>query len=76
MRKYLSVNMGSIVPIFFSALSILFITENYRNQTIFVSIISIIGYFLTIKLIPFVKELCLKANLYGRDINKNSDEKV
>lgn len=34
------------------------------------------AYLATLYLIPKVKEYCLKADLFGRDINKNSTEKV
>uniref|UniRef100_H2YBU0 UDP-N-acetylglucosamine--dolichyl-phosphate N-acetylglucosaminephosphotransferase n=1 Tax=Ciona savignyi TaxID=51511 RepID=H2YBU0_CIOSA len=37
---------------------------------------SVIGYFLTIKLIPSFAEHFIVANLYGRDLNKKSDKKV
>ncbi|XP_017766086.1 PREDICTED: LOW QUALITY PROTEIN: UDP-N-acetylglucosamine--dolichyl-phosphate N-acetylglucosaminephosphotransferase [Eufriesea mexicana] len=37
---------------------------------------SIFVYFLTIRLIPRIKDMFIKANLYGIDMNKKSDEKV
>lgn len=37
---------------------------------------SIIMYFLTIRLIPKIKNMFIKANLYGIDMNKKSGEKV
>uniref|UniRef100_H2YBT8 UDP-N-acetylglucosamine--dolichyl-phosphate N-acetylglucosaminephosphotransferase n=1 Tax=Ciona savignyi TaxID=51511 RepID=H2YBT8_CIOSA len=39
-------------------------------------VFSVIGYFLTIKLIPSFAEHFIVANLYGRDLNKKSDKKV
>lgn len=33
-------------------------------------------YFLTIRLIPKIKDMFVKANLYGIDMNKRSGEKV
>ncbi|XP_076231475.1 alg7 dolichyl-phosphate N-acetylglucosaminephosphotransferase [Calliopsis andreniformis] len=37
---------------------------------------SVCAYFLTIRLIPRIKSMFIKANLYGIDMNKNSSEKV
>lgn len=37
---------------------------------------SVIVYFLTIRLIPRIKDMFVKANLYGIDMNKKSGEKV
>ncbi|XP_076749181.1 alg7 dolichyl-phosphate N-acetylglucosaminephosphotransferase isoform X1 [Xylocopa sonorina] len=37
---------------------------------------SIIAYFLTVRLIPRIKDMFIRANLYGIDMNKNSGEKV
>lgn len=37
---------------------------------------SITVYFLTIRLIPKIKDMFVKANLYGIDMNKKSGEKV
>ncbi|OAD61430.1 UDP-N-acetylglucosamine--dolichyl-phosphate N-acetylglucosaminephosphotransferase [Eufriesea mexicana] len=39
-------------------------------------VMSIFVYFLTIRLIPRIKDMFIKANLYGIDMNKKSDEKV
>ena len=41
-----------------------------------VSLISLIGGFVTYKLIPIFKEMFIKANLYGVDLNKSSGAKV
>lgn len=37
---------------------------------------SICVYFLTVRLIPRIKDMFIKANLYGIDMNKKSGEKV
>lgn len=37
---------------------------------------SIFVYFLTIRLIPRIKDMFIKANLYGIDMNKKSGDKV
>ncbi|KZC14005.1 UDP-N-acetylglucosamine--dolichyl-phosphate N-acetylglucosaminephosphotransferase [Dufourea novaeangliae] len=37
---------------------------------------SVTVYFLTIRLIPRIKDMFIKANLYGIDMNKSSGEKV
>ncbi|XP_017875671.1 UDP-N-acetylglucosamine--dolichyl-phosphate N-acetylglucosaminephosphotransferase [Ceratina calcarata] len=37
---------------------------------------SIAAYFLTVRLIPGIKDMFIKANLYGVDMNKTSGEKV
>lgn len=37
---------------------------------------SVCAYMLTIRLIPRIKGMFIKANLYGIDMNKNSGEKV
>eukprot|EP01095_Lingulamoeba_sp_RSL-Kostka_P004619 TRINITY_DN15855_c0_g1_i1.p1 TRINITY_DN15855_c0_g1~~TRINITY_DN15855_c0_g1_i1.p1 ORF type:complete len:372 (-),score=45.63 TRINITY_DN15855_c0_g1_i1:80-1195(-) len=45
-------------------------------QVFFLCAISIAGLFLTGRLIPKVSPFCIKANLFGRDINKKRDEKT
>lgn len=39
-------------------------------------VISTGAYFLTVNLIPGLKAMFLKANLYGVDLNKKSSEKM
>lgn len=39
-------------------------------------LMSVSVYFLTVRLIPKIKDMFIKANLYGIDLNKNSGEKV
>lgn len=44
---------------------------------IFINVImSIIAYVMTVKLIPKVKEMFIKANLFGIDMSKRTGEKV
>ena len=45
-------------------------------QLLFVSVLSFIAFLGTFKLIPPVSELCVKADLWGKDINKGGDGKV
>jgi len=45
-------------------------------QLLFVTTISFIGFLFTMKLIPSVSTLCLKANLSGFDINKGGREPI
>ena len=42
-----------------------------RARVCFVTVLSVLAYAVCVKLIPIVKELCLKRGLCGRDINKN-----
>ncbi|XP_031848180.1 alg7 dolichyl-phosphate N-acetylglucosaminephosphotransferase [Nomia melanderi] len=39
-------------------------------------VMSCVAYFLTVRLIPRIKDMFIKANLYGIDMNKSSGEKV
>lgn len=39
-------------------------------------VMSVGAYLLTVRLIPRVKDIFIKANLYGIDMNKSGSEKV
>jgi uncharacterized membrane protein YozB (DUF420 family) len=45
-------------------------------QLLFVTVLSFIAFVGTFLLIPPVSELCLKADLFGKDINKGGTTKV
>jgi hypothetical protein len=66
-EKDLQSSSASMLPSGESAISL---------QLCFCAAISLLGYFATVSLIPSVKPLCLKAGLFGRDINKNSSDKM
>lgn len=40
------------------------------------AIMSIIAYVITVKLIPKLREMFIKANLFGIDMSKRTSEKV
>lgn len=47
----------------------------YQYQIVSTLIVSIVGYITTISLIPYVKEMTLKAGLSGKDLNKGEEGK-
>lgn len=46
------------------------------NEVVALGLVSMLAFLFTMKLIPVVKEKCLKAGLFGRDINKNGKDPV
>lgn len=47
------------------------------NVPIFINaIMSILAYFLTLRVIPRLKDMFIKANLFGTDMNKRNGGKV
>eukprot|EP01100_Stratorugosa_tubuloviscum_P007745 TRINITY_DN3199_c1_g1_i1.p1 TRINITY_DN3199_c1_g1~~TRINITY_DN3199_c1_g1_i1.p1 ORF type:complete len:376 (+),score=139.37 TRINITY_DN3199_c1_g1_i1:742-1869(+) len=65
------------IPIIISAISLqISQTTSTTINLCFLSFLSISGFFATLKFIPIVKQYCLNAELYGKDINKNGTEKI
>ncbi|KAF4355574.1 hypothetical protein G4B88_026860 [Cannabis sativa] len=46
------------------------IEQELKNSILINAALSLIGYFITVKLIPVASRYVLRANLFGRDINK------
>lgn len=62
----------SFLPVIL-ALSVLWLRiedKTVHLQLMFLSVFSIIGFIATFRLIPVVGQLCHKAKLFGKDINK------
>ena len=59
-------------------LNVIYNDDNWKFifPILFNSVMSVIVYFLTVRLIPRIKDMFVKANLYGIDMNKKSGEKV
>ena len=47
-----------------------------QKEVAFLGVVSLISLIVTTKLIPVIKPVLLKAELFGYDINKNGKEKV
>ncbi|KOX77790.1 UDP-N-acetylglucosamine--dolichyl-phosphate N-acetylglucosaminephosphotransferase [Melipona quadrifasciata] len=59
-------------------LNVMYNDDNWKFifPILFNFVMSVIVYFLTVRLIPRIKDMFVKANLYGIDMNKKSGEKV
>jgi len=83
-KKVPTSNKSSVNPFLLAALPVFFgswilaITEDVISQyrIMFLLVLSLTGFVACIKLIPPVKELCKKAGLSGRDINKGGSDQV
>ena len=59
-------------------LNVIYNDDNWKFifPILFNFVMSVTVYFLTVRLIPRIKNMFVKANLYGIDMNKKSGEKV
>jgi UDP-N-acetylmuramyl pentapeptide phosphotransferase/UDP-N-acetylglucosamine-1-phosphate transferase len=67
------------LAILFSLIAVLYRHFNARDiqfQFLVLAIFTVLSYFFTLYLIPIVKEYCLKADIWGKDLNKGTPDKI
>eukprot|EP01104_Vermistella_antarctica_P019784 TRINITY_DN799_c0_g2_i5.p1 TRINITY_DN799_c0_g2~~TRINITY_DN799_c0_g2_i5.p1 ORF type:complete len:372 (+),score=78.61 TRINITY_DN799_c0_g2_i5:352-1467(+) len=70
-------NALALVPLWFGFVAYnIASSEVTKYRLAIVTLLSVVGFFLTINLIESVKPLCVKAGLFGMDINKQSSDKI
>ncbi|XP_062117901.1 uncharacterized protein LOC133831558 [Humulus lupulus] len=59
-----------LLPYFYLIFHHYKIEREFKNSILINAALSLLGYFITVKLIPVASRYVLRANLFGRDINK------
>jgi membrane protein YdbS with pleckstrin-like domain len=53
-----------------------FTERETQFQFLVLAVFTVLSYLFTLYLIPIVKQYCLKADLWGKDLNKGTPDKM